>query len=184
MAEKKISYELKISKRAKRLRLAVYGDGRVVLTSPYGVKRSVIEMFVENQKQWIFDKVDFYNKAAENQPIRRYTYKDYLANKHKAYLLARERLAFYNDIYGFSYNRIFIKNQKTVWGSCSSDRNLNFNFKIAFLPEKHRDYIIVHELCHLKEMNHSKNFWSLVEKTFPDHLKIRKDLRARNLFNR
>ena len=79
-------------------------------------------------------------------------------------------------------NKINIKNQKTRWGSCTKSKNLNLNYKIIFLPKKHQDYIIVHEMCHLKEFNHSHKFWSLVSKTLPDYLEIKVELRNHELF--
>ena len=82
----------------------------------------------------------------------------------------------------FSYKAIKIKNQKTRWGSCSRNKNLNFNYKLIFLPKKQQDYIIIHELCHLKEFNHSRKFWSLVEKIMPDYLEIKNELRNHELF--
>ena len=75
------------------------------------------------------------------------------------------------------FNKINIKNQKTRWGSCSKKGNLNFNYKIALLPQHLADYIIVHELCHLGEFNHSRSFWNLVAKVFPEYLGIRNELR-------
>jgi predicted metal-dependent hydrolase len=174
-----LTYKLKKSKRAKRLRLAVYCDGSVVVTTPSYVGRSVVEKFIAEKKQWILDKIKFY-KNKDREPIRTFSYNDYLKNKHKAYLLVRERIDLYNKIYGYSFNRISIKNQKTRWGSCSSKKNLNFNYKIVFLSERQRDYIIVHELCHLGELNHSKKFWALVEKTMPEHRKIKAELRRFN----
>ena len=90
-------------------------------------------------------------------------------------------MRFYNEIYQFSYNKIYIKNQKTRWGSCSGKKNLSFNYRILFLPKKLQDYIIVHELCHLKELNHSKRFWSLVARVFPDYQNIRNELRTAHL---
>jgi predicted metal-dependent hydrolase len=178
---KNISYKLKRSKRAKRVRLAVYCDGSVVVTSPFGVEKSIVEKFLADKKQWIQDKISFFNSIG-SKSIRTFSYKDYLQNKDKTLALVNERVKFYNKIYGFSFNQIFIKNQKTRWGSCSSKKNLNFNYKIIFLPEKHRDYIIVHEMCHLKELNHSKNFWALVEKALPNYLEIKKELRKYELF--
>ncbi|MBR3770328.1 MAG: M48 family metallopeptidase [Lachnospiraceae bacterium] len=74
---------------------------------------------------------------------------------------------------GERYKNITIKNQKKRWGSCSSDRNLNFNWRLMMMPEEIIDYVVVHELCHLKQMNHSKVFWDEVEKVLPDY-KIRK----------
>jgi hypothetical protein len=75
------------------------------------------------------------------------------------------------------FNMVRIKNVKTIWGSCSSKKNLNFNFRLFFLPEVLIDYVFVHELAHLKHMNHSKAFWSEVEKQIPDYKKRREELK-------
>jgi len=75
------------------------------------------------------------------------------------------------------FNMVRIKNVKTIWGSCSSKKNLNFNFRLFFLPEALIDYVFVHELAHLKHMNHSKAFWSEVEKQIPDYKKRREELK-------
>ena len=75
----------------------------------------------------------------------------------------------YNRHYRFDFFGIRIKKMKSRWGSCSSKKNLNFNIKIIALPDRLIDYIVVHELCHLREMNHSARFWSLVAKTIPDY---------------
>lgn len=75
------------------------------------------------------------------------------------------------------FNMVRIKNVKTIWGSCSSKKNLNFNFKLFFLPEALIDYVFVHELAHLKHMNHSEAFWSEVEKQIPDYKKRREELK-------
>jgi predicted metal-dependent hydrolase len=103
--------------------------------------------------------------------------KDYLKYKTVALDFVQRRIEFLNKKYGFVYNRVSIKNQRTRWGSCSKKGNLNFNYKIALLPERLSDYLIVHELCHLKEFNHSENFWNLVSKTVPNYLELRKELR-------
>jgi hypothetical protein len=89
-----------------------------------------------------------------------------------------ERLAVFNTHYNFAYKRVFIKNQKSCWGSCSLQRNLNFNYKLAFLPSHLADYVIVHELCHLAELNHSPRFWSLVARTCPEYKQRRKELKT------
>ncbi len=95
--------------------------------------------------------------------------------------LVRSRLEYFNETYRFRYSRVTIRNQKTRWGSCSSRGHLSFNYKLVMLQPKHADYIIVHELCHLGELNHSKSFWDLVQITMPDHKKIRKELRKIHL---
>lgn len=176
-----VSYKLKRSWRAKRLRLAVYCDGTVVITTPFGVDQSIVEKFFLDKKRWIQNKLQFF-KNIDSRSIRSFSRKDYLENKEQALILVKERVEWYNALYGFSFNKVFIKNQKTRWGSCSNKKNLNFNYKIIFLPPKHRDYIIVHELCHLKEFNHSKRFWALVEKVFPDYRDIKNELRNQELF--
>src|SRR4051812_20805718 len=88
---------------------------------------------------------------------------DYLKYKTEALYLTKARLEHFNQFYNFKYNKITIRNQVSRWGSCSKGRNLSFNFRIALLPKEIADYVIVHELCHLGEFNHSKAFWDLVE---------------------
>ncbi len=98
---------------------------------------------------------------------------EYIKYKAQALEIAQRKIAQFNLVYNFKYNKITIRNQSTKWGSCSKSGNINFNYKIALLPENLADYIIVHELCHLGEFNHSKDFWDLVEKIIPDY-KLRK----------
>ncbi len=103
--------------------------------------------------------------------------KSYLANKEQARELVRERVEFFNQSYGFNYNKIFIKNTRSRWGSCSTKGNLNFNYRVVFLPTLLADYIIVHELCHLGEFNHSAKFWSLVARAVPNYRTLRAKLK-------
>jgi hypothetical protein len=97
--------------------------------------------------------------------------------REQARCLVENRINYFNRFYNFEINRIAIKNAKTRWGSCSSKRNLNFNYKIIYLGPDLADYLMVHELCHLGELNHSKRFWALVFKTIPDYIKINKELK-------
>lgn len=178
---KEIAYKLKKSKRAKRLRLAVYCDGSVVVTSPVGIATSLIDKFIFDKKQWVLDKLKFF-KSVDSKAIRTFSRKDFLENRDKAFVIAKDRIKFFNKFFGLTFNKILIKNQKTRWGSCSGKQNLNLNYKIVFLPKHHQDYIIVHELCHLKEFNHSRKFWSLVARALPNYLDIKKELRQHELF--
>jgi len=95
--------------------------------------------------------------------------KHYLAHKEEARSLVLERLSYWNQFYGFTYKRVAIRNTRRCWGSCTSLKNLNFSYKLLFLPPRLCDYIIVHELCHLKELNHKEEFWTLVAEQLPDY---------------
>jgi predicted metal-dependent hydrolase len=87
-------------------------------------------------------------------------------------------LEHYNQHYQLQYNRVAIRNTRSRWGSCSSKKNLNFNYRILFLEPELQDYLIVHELCHLQEMNHAPQFWTLVAEQIPDYKACVQRLRA------
>jgi predicted metal-dependent hydrolase len=101
----------------------------------------------------------------------------YLANKEAARTLVTERIAYFNQHYKVKVSRIAIKNLKSRWGSCSRKGNLNFNYKLLFLDPDLRDYVVVHELCHLKEFNHGSKFWACVAETIPEYKERVKRLR-------
>lgn len=113
------------------------------------------------------------------KPRKRPGQKRYLEHKEAARALTLERLAHFNAHYKLEYRCVSIKNAKTRWGSCSSKKNLNFNYKILFLAPEERDYVIVHELCHLQEFNHGPKFWELVEEQVPNWKVLRKSLKKR-----
>lgn len=92
-----------------------------------------------------------------------------------------ESLNFFAKLYGVEYRKVAIRNQKTRWGSCSKSKNLNFNYRVAFLPNNQRNYVIVHEICHLIEFNHSKKFWAEVERAIPNYKEMRKKVRSTSL---
>ncbi|MBP9766036.1 MAG: M48 family metallopeptidase [Candidatus Pacebacteria bacterium] len=179
---KNLDYLLKESARAKRVRITINREGAVIVTKPKRVNLDIVEKFLISKSDWVFEKVELVkkNKSINISNIKN-TKREYLENKDKALKLAKERLNYFNNIYNFSWNNITIKNQKTRWGSCSRKGNLNFNYKLALIPKEMSDYVVVHELCHLKEMNHSKRFWDLVAKAIPDYLEIRKRMKG-NLF--
>lgn len=173
-----VIYILKVNKRSRNIRVAIRSGGECVVTVPRYVPQFIVDKFLVSKSNWILSKIRHLSKF---QPVTRMSKRErkeeYLKYKEKAYQIAKERLEYFNTFYNYKWNRISIKNQKTRWGSCSRKGNLNFNYKIALLLQKPSDYIIVHELCHLKEMNHSRKFWDLVAKTLPDYLSTRKDLR-------
>ncbi|MBP9864077.1 M48 family metallopeptidase [Patescibacteria group bacterium] len=178
--KKQVEYTLKVSKRARRMRLAVYCDGTFVVTAPVAMDTNLIEQFIIRKSQWVIDKIEYFKGASVNI-LPRSTKRDYLTSKEIALNLAKEKIERFNQTYQFKFNQINIKNQKTRWGSCSRKGNLNFNYKIIHLPEKLADYIVVHELCHLKEFNHSQKFWNLVAKVMPDYLELRSELKRNKI---
>lgn len=93
----------------------------------------------------------------------------YLANKEAARVRVHELLKKHNEYYGFTYHRVAIRDQRRRWGSCSSKGNLNFSYRILFLPLELQDYLVVHELCHLKEFHHGPTFWNLVAEQVPHY---------------
>jgi hypothetical protein len=175
LKNKKLEYCLVKNRLAKRVKLRLTGDGRIRVTLPYQTPYRVGEKFVNSRKDWIEKKISELEKAADGRP--RLTREDYLNNKESARYFLAKKLEQFNRYYNFQHKKIYVKDQKSRWGSCSSNGNLNFSYKIVFLPEYLADYIIVHELCHLGELNHSPRFWMLVEKTIPDHKERRKELK-------
>lgn len=104
------------------------------------------------------------------------------AVKHRLAELAltriRERIEFYHPGIGGEYGRVTVRDQRSRWGSCSSKHNLNFNWKLIMAPARCLDYVVIHELCHLHEFNHSPRFWKLVESQMPDYEIWKKWLKA------
>lgn len=173
----KIPVTIKVRKGSRGVRISIRAsDSSVDVTRSRFVSESFLMRFLESKKGWIEEKLA---KLQSINPILRAKHTKSEIKKYSvdALELATSRLEFYNKHYNLKYNKVFIRNQKSKWGSCSSSRNLSFNYKIALLPEDLRDYLIVHELCHLKEFNHGKAFWDLVEEKIQDYKILSKKLR-------
>lgn len=168
-------YWEKTSWRTHRVSLSISPAGGISVSRPWYVGAGVVERLVRERATWILDKLELHKKL-RNDPLRRHDRAGYLQHREKARRFIKQRLEYFNKYYSFSYRRVAIRNQRSLWGSCSNKRNLNFNYKIIFLPADLANYIIVHELCHLRELNHGPSFWKLVEKTMPDHKKHRRRL--------
>lgn len=124
--------------------------------------------------RWTLRKI----KVRRNKSKKLLQKLEFLKHHESARAIVYSRLAHFNLHYKFIYKVVRIKSQASRWGSCSSIGNLNFNYKIAFLPSYLADYIIVHELCHIGEFNHSRNFWNLVSETIPDYKRCRIALKS------
>jgi predicted metal-dependent hydrolase len=177
---REITYELRKNGKSKRISIRIQTDASVVVSSPRFVPEIIIKNFLREKSDWIFKKIEE-QKARADKRIPGSDKIDYFKKKAQAGLLIKAKLKKINENYGFKFKRVFIRNQKTRWGSCSRDGNLNFNYKLIYLPDALADYIVAHELCHLKELNHSFRFWSLVERVAPDYKERRKELRREGM---
>lgn len=175
LASQTITYTLKVSPRAKRLRLAIYCNGELVVTQPKYLKTEIVEKFIKEHEPWIIKKSEYF-KNIEAGPLSHLTRRDYLNKREEVRTLITKRLEYFNRFYNFKYRQINIRDQKTRWGSCSRQGSLNFNFRLFYIPEPMCDYVIVHELCHLKELNHSVRFWNLVAQAIPNFRDLKNNL--------
>lgn len=164
------------SHRARHLRLTVHRDGSVILALPFFVSYKKGQEFLESKMGWIREKLKEFASQPDNLLLRG-SVKEYRASRRAARKLIVERLNYFQKVYTGRWKRVSIRNQKTRWGSCSRSGNLSFNYRLLLLPSHLCDYVIVHELCHLIELNHSPKFWALVARTFPDYKDLRHELR-------
>lgn len=162
--------------RSRAIRIRVHGDGRVVVTAPRLVSKRTIDAFVDEKRAWIDDSLKKV-AAKPKRLLQSATPVDYKKHKAAAMTLAAKRLAHFNAHYKLTYRRLTIRNSKTRWGSCSRTGSVSFSFAIALLPPALADYIVVHELCHVKEFNHSPRFWKLVSEAIPDYKECKKLLK-------
>ena len=139
----------------KTLGLQVGAQG-VIVRAPRHTSEEIIRQFVLAHTDWIEKNLAKYPSAGEVVPL---TVEDLHALAKQALAVIPPRVKYYASVLGVTYGRITVRNQKTKWGSCSSEGNLNFNCLLMLAPVEVLDYIIVHELCHRKEMNHSKSFY-------------------------
>ena len=173
-----VAYELRVSPRARHMRMAVQFDGKVVVTVPRGTGAEFISSVLQKKARWILGKLEFFRLRGPTLGRHKVSRREYKAEKEKARAFVHARLQYWNQFYNFQYGTVAIRNQKSRWGSCSRRGNLNFNYKLLHLPANAADYIIVHELCHLKEFNHSPAFWALVARTVPEYKKLRRDMKT------
>ncbi|MBR1692006.1 MAG: M48 family metallopeptidase, partial [Lachnospiraceae bacterium] len=147
-------------------------DLSVTVKAPNGVSFVKIKDFVLSRQDWICQKLEEYERAPE--PLSQtLSEQETLRLKKEARRQITQYVAHYAGLMQAPYGRIAIKEQKTCWGSCSSKRNLNFNWKLVLMPPEIMEYVVVHELAHLFEMNHSKAFWDIVGHYLPDY-KVRR----------
>ena len=169
-----VPYEIIKSDR-KTIAIQITPDGQVVVRCPKRMRIEEARRFVESKADWIEKHLE--NRQPQN--VVKYTYREIEQLREQARKLIAERVKHFAPIVGVTYGQIAIRTQHTRWGSCSSKGNLNFNCLLALVPPEVLDYVVVHELCHRKELNHSARFWNEVERILPDYKTRRSWLKER-----
>ena len=168
-----LSY-LVIRSSRKTISLEVRPDGTLLVRAPRRMTDRAIREFVVSKESWLREKL----KKYENRPaLPRLTETELDSLKKQAKADLPARVQKFAPLVGVSFGRITIRAQKTRWGSCSREGNLNFNCLLVLCPEAVRDYVVIHELCHRKEMNHSPRFWAEVARVCPDYAARRRWLK-------
>lgn len=149
----------------KTIAIQIMPDGNVVVRCPRRMRSDDIKKFVECKARWIEKHL-----AARN-PIEhsKLAEQEIKQLREKTRQLVTRRVEYFAPIIGVTYGQIAIRTQRTRWGSCSSKGNLNFNCLLGLVPSEVLDYVVVHELCHRKELNHSDRFWNEVSRILPDY---------------
>ncbi|MFI5271838.1 MAG: M48 family metallopeptidase [Ktedonobacterales bacterium] len=221
LAGRAIPYTLRVSARARRLRLVIRPPGALEVVAPRNTSQVRVVAALHEKAAWVLATLDRIAREAQPAPLatgaslayagRQLTlaiqsgapaghFRAHLRDdtltltvadgaqqtlraaletwyRRQARELFRERLDACNALYGFPFGRVAIKEQKSRWGSCSRAGNLNFNWRLLLAPLPVLDYVVVHELCHLRELNHSPDFWRLVARGCPDYAAHRRWLR-------
>lgn len=169
-----------IKSNRKTISIQINPDLSVTLRVPLRISKRDIEKILEEKRDWIekhIEKVKAGNEARD-EGTQRLSVEELKSLADRAFAYIPSRVRHFAPLVGVSYGRITIRNQKTRWGSCSGKGNLNFNCLLMLTPPEVIDYVVVHELCHRKEMNHSKRFWGEVEKVIPNYKEMEKWLKT------
>ena len=168
-----MEYEIKYSKR-RTVALAIK-DEKLIVKAPFFTPKRKIDALVDSHRAWI-------EKAIEKQKIKNKRFAGLTDNQIKelkrcAKIILNHKTQHYANIMGLNYGRITITSAKTRFGSCSGKGNISFSYRLMLYPEEAIDYVVVHELSHLVHMNHSADFYKLVESVLPDYKERRKLLK-------
>lgn len=163
-----MEYELIRSGR-KTLSLEVKTGGKIVVRAPYRLSKKRIEQFLFEKEEWILaTQRKVLERDKKTSDIDKLSEAELMMLKKEAKKELTRLAEEYAYIMGLTYNRISVRAQKSRWGSCSREKNINFNCLLMLAPEAVQRYVVVHELCHLWEMNHSQKFWAQVSTFCPD----------------
>lgn len=171
-----------VKSNRKTFSLEVKRDGSVILRAPIFASNSQIEEFYNKNKAWLEKHITENEKRTEkSRSYPAFTEDEIKALRARAKQYIPKRIEYWAEIIGVKYNSVSIRAQKTRWGSCSSKGNLNFNCLLMLTDTETIDYVVIHELCHIKELNHSKHFWSLVEAYMPNYKEVQKHIKSMEL---
>ena len=173
---RRLNYTMASGGRRRNLRVTIKPGGILAVAKPNFISDRAAEDFLLRKAAWILKTID--KMSCRRNFLNNGNRADYERLAPAARQLAAQRLAFFNASYNLKFGRVAIRDQRTRWGSCSHKGNLNFNYRIALLPPHLSDYIIVHELCHLRHLDHSRRFWDLVGQVLPDYAALRRELRS------
>ncbi len=165
MEERNISYQVIRSAR-KTISIQITPEGEVLVRCPRRMAAGDVRRFVGSKSDWIKKHL---SRIAARPDLPPFTPEEVQELGKQALAIIPRRVEWFAQKMGVTYGRITIRNQHTRWGSCSSKGNLNFNCLLVLTPSEVMDYVIVHELCHRREMNHSARFWAEVEAVLPDY---------------
>ncbi len=168
-----MNYEL-IRSRRKTLALQLKPDGTVLVRAPLLASRWRIESFLREHAEWVEKQRKKLARRGQTEKLSR---EELAELKKRARPVFLARTAYYAPLVGVGAERVTVRSQRTKWGSCSSRGGLNFNCLLLLAPEEVLDYVVVHELCHRLEMNHSPRFWEEVRRVLPDYERARRWLR-------
>ena len=168
-----MEYTLIYSDR-KTLSLSVKG-GVLTVRAPRRTPRKVIDLFLEKHEEWIEKHLE--KEKARCEKFDSLSEDDIKLIKREAKKYLKDKTEHFANIMGIKYGRITITGAKTRFGSCSSKGNISYSYRLMLYPEQAREYVVVHELAHVCEMNHSKRFYAIVERFLPDYKERRRLLR-------
>ena len=169
-----------IRSNRKTVAIQVNSDLSITVRAPHFASEKDIEEILMKKEAWIskhIEEIKTRKKRFESESTDKFTPEKIKLLADKALEVIPMRVKYFANIMGVTYGNITIRNQKTRWGSCSSVGNLNYNWKLVLMPPGVLDYVVVHELAHRREMNHSAAFWKVVATWMPDYKKYRKWLR-------
>ena len=172
-----LTYIIQKSRR-RSISVSVMTDNCVLVKAPYGTSERTVQEFLHSKKDWITKHLEKQNKEEEKAAaLGVLSDVEIRKIKRQAKKIIPERVAYWAEKIGVTYGRIAIRLQSSRWGSCAQNGNRNFNCLLVLMPQEILDSVVVHELCHRKHMNHSKEFYKEIDCEFPDYKRCNKWLK-------